>query len=285
MGIIATDIIEDNFVKKNTPSYNLSVLLGADRFSYAITGGDNSLLALKSYTFEGGKNQAHLHKAVQDIFIEDSTLSLPYNKVNVGLSNHVTTLVPNHLFEEEKASTYLEAQTDQLNGKIIQTNPMVSLGAKNVYAFEKEVLMLVKGYLPKANFFHSSSAFIEGALRTAPLEGTSKIYLNVYSNIIQIVLMNGSQLVFSNNFSFLSAKDLLYYVMLIFDQFKLSSDKIPVVLSGHIIKDSEIYRTLYKYIQTIEFNNTFPSISLGKNFGATSPHFFFDLFSLRLCES
>lgn len=285
MGIIATNITEDDFVKKNTPLYNLSVLIGADRFSYAITAGDNSLLALKSYTFEGGKNQAHLHKAVQDIFIEDAILSLPYKTIFVGLSNQVTTLVPSHLFDGEKASIYLEAQTDQMTRKTIQVNEMPSLGAKNVYAFDKEVLILVKGYLPNAHYFHASSALIEGAIRTAPPEGSSKIYLNIYSNIIQIVLMNGSKLIFSNNFSFMSAKDLVYYVLLVFDQFKLSAEEIPVVLSGHIVKDSEIYKTLYKYIKTIEFNNTSPSINFGKNFGNTAPYFFFDLFSLRLCES
>ena len=210
MGIITTNITEDNFVKKDTPSYNLSVLIGADRFSYAITGGDNSLLMLKSFQFENGKTPASLHKSVQDVFIEDSTLSLPYNKVIVGLSNHVMTLVPDHLYDAENTQVYLEAQTDQLNNKTIRMNEMKSLGAKNIYAFDKEVLILIKGYLPNAHFFHASSAFIEGAIRTAPPEGTSKIYLNIYASLIQIVLMNGSKLIFSNSFSFLSAKDMLY---------------------------------------------------------------------------
>jgi len=285
LGIVAFNIIERNFYAKNTSLYNLSVLIGADRFSYAITSNDNQLLALKSFTFETDKNQGSFQKEIQDIFIEDTTLSRPYNKIRVGLSNQVTTLVPDQLFDADKTNVYLEAQTDQLIRKTIQTNPIASLGAKNIYAYDKEALMLVKGYLPNAQFFHASSALIEGALRSGPNEGSSKIYLNIHSNIVQIVLMNGSKLIFSNNFSFLSEKDLLYYVMLVFDQFKLSPKEVTISLSGHVIKDSEIYKSLYKYIQTLEFNNTSPSISFGENFQGTPPHFFFDLFSLSLCES
>ena len=285
MGVIATDIIEDNFVKKDTPLYNLSVLIGADRFSYVVTDGANHLLALKTYSFDSSKDASVVRREIQDIFIEDATLTLPYNNVIVGLSNHITTLVPNHLFDEKNTATYLTAQTDQLQGKTIQVNPIKSLGAQNIYAYESEVLILIKGYLPNAHFFHASTAMIEGALLTAPKEDTSKIFLNIHSNIIQIVLMDGSKLIFSNNFSFLSSKDLLYYVMLVFDQFKLSPNTTPLVMSGHIVKDSEIYNTLFKYVEHIEFNNTSPSIHLGKKFNSTIPtYFFFDLFSLHLCE-
>ena len=285
MGIVATEIIEDNFVKKETPSYNLSVLIGADRFSYALTYGANHLLALKSYTFDSSKDNSNIRREIQDIFIEDSILTLPYNNVIVGLSNHITTLVPNHLFEEKNTSVYLKAQTNQLNNKTIQVHPIKSLDAQNIYAYNSEVLILIKGYLPNAHFFHASTAMIEGALRTAPNEGTSKIFLNIQSNLVQLLLMDGSKLIFYNNFSFLSSKDLLYYVMLVYDQFKLSPNDIPLIISGHVIKDSEIFNALYKYVNHIEFNNTSPSIHFGEKFRNTSPYFFFDLFSLRLCES
>ena len=284
MGITNTDIhiIEDDFVKENSSTYNLSILIGMDRFSYAIIDGQN-LLTLKSYKLSSDlKSEKELHTALQDIFIEDKILKLPFGKTTVGLTNNQSTLVPNNFFQKEATNTYLRNQISSLAKQQVFIDDIKNVKAKNVYAYNQEIYFLVKGYLPNAHFCHSSTATLQGFLSLS--QNTKKIYVNVKGDHLQIAFLDGKELVFYNAFSFEDEQNFIYHIVLIYNQFNLSTESVPTVLSGQITQDSKSYRILYRYINHIEFSDAPFSIRFGKKYQDIPTHFYFDLFSLGLCE-
>ena len=286
MGIINTNITEDNFVKKDSSSYNLSILIGMDRFSYAIIDSEKHLLALKSYLLKADITSAQpLQPALQEIFLEDKILKLSFNNTTVGLINNKSTLIPDKLFEPEETRVYLQNQVASLDNHQVFVDRVSDVAAKNIYAFDQEIFYLVKGYLPNAKFFHSSTSMLNGILSNQNGDVSKKVFINVKEDHLQIALVGGKELIFFNSFAYKDDKDFIYHVMLVFKQFDLDVENIPVFLSGQITDESKLYRMIYRYINQIQFSKAPSSINFGKNSKGIPPHFYFDLFSLDLCES
>ena len=77
------------------------------------------------------------------------------------------------------------------------------------------------------------------------------IFLNIKQRQVHIVVFEGADFVFSNIFAFESANDFVYYILLVYDQFKLKPEIDPVYISGQVVKESEIYKLLYRYVRNI----------------------------------
>ncbi len=286
MGIINTNIVEDNFEKNNSSSYNLSILIGMDRFSYAIMDSEKQLLVLKSYLLNADLASSEpLQPALKEIFLEDKILKLPFNSTTVGLINNKSTLVPDKLYQADDTRVYLKNQVESLDNHQVFVDRVDEVAAKNIYAFDQEIFFLVKESLPNADFFHASTSVLRGILSNQNGDITKKIFINVKGDHLQIALVAGKELIFSNSFSFKNDKDFIYHVMLVFKQFDLNEEKTPVFLSGQITDESKLYRIIYRYINQIQFSEAPTAVNFGKNSKGIPPHFYFDLFSLDLCES
>jgi hypothetical protein len=285
LGIINTNIIEDSFAEKDASKYNLSILIGMDRFSYAVLDDENHLLALKSYLISADLTVSKkLHPALQEIFMEDETLKLPFHKTTVAFINNKCTFVPNKFYQPEEVDTYLSKQVHSIETDQIFVDDVEMMKAKNVYAFDQEVYFLIKGYLSNVRFMHNSTSVLQGFFSNQNSTSGKKVYVNVKGDHLQIALLDNQELVFSNSFAFQNEQDFIYHVMLVFSQFNLSAESNSVILSGQITKDSKIYRMLFRYINKIQFSEAPSAIQLGGNYQGTPTHFFFDLFSLGLCE-
>ena len=98
-------------------------------------------------------------------------------------------------------------------------------------------------------------------------------------NILQIALFDGQALIFSNQFPFKSEKDFLYYTLLIYGQFKLDPETIPLHISGQLVKESAIYKKLYHYIRYTSFVPISSAYQLNSLLDKPD-YFFFDLLNI-----
>ncbi|MFK8104021.1 MAG: DUF3822 family protein, partial [Saprospiraceae bacterium] len=117
MGKISFEIFEDQFLVNSTQSYNLSILVGMDRFSYLISNNQQQVLGLRSYLYpEPSQNVAALKTALHNVFLEDKLLQLSYQKTTIACWYPKNTYVPNRLFQAENKSTYLEKMFEYEEG-------------------------------------------------------------------------------------------------------------------------------------------------------------------------
>ncbi|MEM6966624.1 MAG: DUF3822 family protein [Bacteroidota bacterium] len=284
MGIVNTDIVEDNFAKRNSSSYDLSILVGMDRFSYVIVNGDKQLLALKSYLLNADLDTSQpLQPALQAIFLEDKKLKLSYRNTYVGVVNSQSTFVPNRFFQAADASVYLKNQCTTSEEHQIFIDELQAVDAKNVYTFDREVFYLVKGFLPSARFFHNTTSLLQGFMKNQNGNNEKNVYVNVKGDHLQIALLEGKNLIFFNAYSYQTEHDFIYHVMLIYDQFNLSPENTPIYVSGQLTKDSKLFRIMYRFIKDVSLLKIPTTVFFGKNAEGIPPHFYFDLFSLELC--
>jgi len=280
---ISIDIYEESFVKNALPSYNLSALVGADRFSFLGFDQDQQKVQfLKSYTIHSNE-EVELKTFVHQVYNQDNLLNAPFQHSYVSIVNNFNTLVPERLYAEKYHSTYLEKLIpNDLNATYL-VDDITELEMKTVYSLDQGLKNILDGYFPNASFFHASTFFLKGARELSKHRKGYQLYLNVLGSNFQIVLFENQDLIFSNAFDFKTSKDFIYFTMLIFDQFKLKPEVVPLYLSGQISENSEIYQMIYKYIRHIHFVQLPNFLNFGPRIKQETSHHFFDLYCSKLC--
>ena len=256
-----------------------------DSFFYAILDSQDNLLLLRGHHFEEEINVfSELRDPIQRIFLEDKLLQLAYHKTKLAFINNNATLVPLRLYDPEQKKTYLQHLRALKDDDSIAVNMLSGIGANLVYAVSDPIYKMLLSYFPSGKFYHGFAPILMGYRRSMEHQHGSQIFLNVKENLLQLVLFDGNKLQFCNSFPFQTSKDFIYFVMLIFDQFKLKPESTAVHLSGLIERDSEIYKHLYRYIRHINFITQPSFVRFGEQFTGLKKYFYYDLFCLKLCE-
>lgn len=280
---ISIDIYEESFVKNALPSYNLSALIGADRFSFL--GYDQEqyqVQFLKSYAFHS-KEKEKTKSLIHQVYNQDTLLKSNFNKAALAINNSKSTLVPNRFFDESQIETYLGKLVDLSQNDVLLINDLPHLDAKNIFALDKGLKTIIEGYFPNAQILHASTLLISGAKELSKHRSGHQVYLNVYDSSLQIVLMEDQELLFCNSYEFKTADDFIYFTLLAFDQFKLKPEAIPLYLSGQITDDSSIYKLMYRYIRHIHFIQLPNFLHFGPRVKNQTSHHYFNLYCSKLC--
>ncbi len=78
-----------------------------------------------------------------------------------------------------------------------------------------------------------------------------QLHLYITPQIAYFYYQLGKQPTYYNSFHYKNKEDLLYYIMLVYKMLNLQTDSYPLILSGMIEKESEIYHLLYQYIRNV----------------------------------
>ena len=273
---IGYNIFEEDFNKDQIHTYNLSVLLGADRLYYLVTNAEHKVLGLRTYTFGETLNP------ITTILKEDNILNANYQQIKIGVFANQITLVPVALYLEEEAQTYLEATTELKRNDIVLADSIGEI--KGIFSYDEEALNALLSAFPKATVSHVSSGLIQN-FKSNFDSTTQNIFANIYANSVSITVVDKGALIFHNIFSFKTSTDCLYYILLVYKQLNINPQKIPLYVAGEFVEEAEIYQALFKYIKTLKFVTHPNFYTFGKAIKKALPaNLFFDLYSLKLCE-
>ena len=99
------------------------------------------------------------------------------------------------------------------------------------------------------------------------------------------ITLESKHLKFFNSFNYKTAEDLIYYLLFTYEQLQLNPDQTPLIISGEIEEDSEVYKLLFKYIRNISFTRRNPNYNYSFVFNQTKEHFYYKLLNQHLCVS
>jgi len=279
------DIIDASFDKYFSTEYTLSILIGMDSFFYFIEDIHANALVLKHIPFDkdiddalGGKDLA-----LQKVLMTEKFLQLPYAKVNICYSSTKFTIVPEEIFNKHHLKSYLSQVTRVQDDQTISMCRLSKLDATIVYSVEKTVMDVAKSYFPGAMHLHIISPLIMQAHQYVRNHKGHQVFIHVGNGILGIVLFKGASLQLANTFCYETNQDFLYHTLLIYDQFKLNSETVPVILTGRVQKKSELYELLQTYIRNIQFKQSPSYYHYGPSFQDVNFHFYQDLLSIKLC--
>lgn len=273
MGKIRLEILEENFSKYTTNQYRLSILIGMDSLSYIVTNAQAEVLLLREC--------ALTETPLADFLLQDEYLRLSYQSTQVALSSSIFTFLPTRLYNISEKKSYLQHVASISADIEVRADELKEINAVNVYGIPKSTFDTLHKFAGGSHIFHTATALITNLLKRK--NNSRNLYMHVHEGSVTVVLLEGKSLLFVNTFSYVSAKDFVYYVMLVFEQFKLAPEEVPAYISGKILEESEVYAMIHRYVPRLEFLPAPDFLKFSPRWNQHQPHFFADLFGLTQC--
>jgi hypothetical protein len=284
---VSYDILESGFNKKLSTAYQLSILIGVDSLVYfAFDTNNNEALLLRSvpYMQVSGTTNFSLTEELKKIFAREDLLTYLFRRVKITLPDIQPVLVPARLYNEYEKTTYFNELMSDGNGEGIQNDEVEELALQILYPTDTALSSVLKKQFPTAKFYNNATPFLLGCRKTADEERQKNLFIHFTQNSIYIALFEKKNLLFFNTFGYQTAGDVLYYVLLTYNQHNLDTAQQPLNISGQLMANAEIYKTLFRYIGELKFVQ-FPNfLQFSRKFSDVQQHFFFDLYSLALCK-
>jgi hypothetical protein len=278
LGRLIFEIIEDNYGRSFTSALELSILLGVDSFTYMISDGNKQSRLLKDFSLEKNvKPEVEIKKIIE----KEKHLKSAFRSVLLGIDNSYSTLIPSSFYEEKERNAYLNHLTPLGKDMAVFTDSLEGQSTKSVFAVDSTMLAVFEEHLPGFHISHFSSTLIQALELHAKTHPGHQVYVYFRPKSIRIILFDNGSVKFTNNYQFTGVKDVLYYVLLVLELHSLDNAETPVFLLGQLLRDSEIYRLLHRYINKLFFFEHEASGKMGSKLSKMPSWFFYDVLSLR----
>ena len=103
----------------------------------------------------------------------------------------------------------------------------------------------VRSCFPNVKFHTQYACLLRSLISNT---GDDKVYLFFYPNYFSLIAMKDGRLEFLKTKSYIAADDVLYFVLNVFRQYKISNST-EILTGGFIDEQSKLYQTLYQYLE------------------------------------
>ena len=232
----------------------LSIQFNLDGFSFSVY----NIISKKEeyfreYEFENSQvTPENLLLKIKDIFNTDSQLQNDFLSVLVIHQNNLSVLVPNRYFNEKELSSYLNFNVKKLTIDYVAFDHLKVLESKNIYIPYININNYLFQNFGEFEYKHHSTVLIEKLLKsTNSIEKT--MFVNVSKTSLDIVVIENTQLILFNTFSYNTKEDFIYYILFVAEQLNLNVNKFSLHFTGKVNLDDAIYKITYKYIKNVYF--------------------------------
>ena len=256
-----------NIVLKKTNDIRLSIQFSLDGFSFYIQDNiTKEALFFSEYLFEEKQvSPEEVLKIITSIFTSDLNLQNEFSSVLVIHQNELYTLVPQKYFDEQQLSNYLNFNIKTLKTDFIAFDNIEINNSNNVYVPYININNYLFQNFGEFTYKHHISVLIEKLISKNNNEAL-QFYVNVSFSTFDVIVLDGKKLEFANSFSYHSKEDFIYYILFVFEQLKLDTEKVPLYFMGKISLESEIYKITFEYIRNVFFkeskNTIFKNLNL-----------------------
>jgi len=275
-----------------TKNYDLSIRLLPDGFSFAVFDTiKERLLSLEEFRFTAAQNLLSAFgfqpfiEWLDEIYEVRIILKEDFRQVKILLGGIKYTLMPVSLIANEDCRQYLAFNHPVSSDSFVKSDKLKTADAFLIHAVETPLQQWLEKNFSDALCFHNCTALLNAFyLGVKGGKGITRVLLNIQSDVIDLMVYRGDQLVYCNSFYYSASTDLLYYVLFVMEQLKIDTEETTVFLSGNIEHESEIFKLLESWIRNlrlVELPLNHRYYQLMNNNGL---HRYFDLLNIATCE-
>ncbi|MCK5822249.1 MAG: DUF3822 family protein [Bacteroidales bacterium] len=279
-------ILDNSFDINITSSYHLSLQLHSGGLTFAILNTVHmKFLAFKNIVFEEKLDGDALFQKLNVLLSTEGYLKRNYKLCRVFYTYPKASLIPAPLFDKAESALYSEFMGQSENGLIQLEKYIKEIDAYLVYSIPENIHNLAMNSLDSPIFFHQAIPMIENAMiATRNTQGNNRVYAHIHPNFMDIIVIQDRKLLLYNSFPYKTEKDLVFYILYLFDLFQLPSQHTILELAGFIDERTEFFLMLKKYIKDIVFQEFNRSFNYSYKFNELPQHHFSNLINLFRCE-
>lgn len=204
------DIIDETFDRDRTSTYELSIQVSLNGFSYAVKDTiRNTFIALFNTGWQGfSVGMVDYRNFISKLIEAKPWLNGEFKNVIVAFNLPYFTAVPLEFFEPSKSKLIFEQVHSIPDGFELGFTELKHLSLVILYAAPHEFINEWKSLHGGSFFTHSLQSFIR-----VPYSYTAKPFLQVDidQQHLTVILHNNSQLLATNSFTCKSTTDVVYY--------------------------------------------------------------------------
>ncbi len=279
-------IIDDSFDLNVTSSYHLSIIAHTRGFSFAVMDAVRmKFMVFKNNWFGDALKGDQFYDKIETIIAVDGYLNHNYKKISFCLANPQATLIPEPMFQVSDKDSFRPYLGEISDDDILIERFIPSLDSYILFSLPSRIYNQALNILDGPQFYHQSHPLIENALSGSKAKtGKSVVYVNIFNEFMDAVVIDDGQLKLYNSFPYKTDKDLVFYILYLYDQFKLLSENTRLEIAGLINENSELVSLLKRHIRHIQFQEFNRSFSYSYTFNELSQHHFSNLINLFRCE-
>ncbi len=266
------------FDKALCDKYNLSIRMQPDGLFYSVYDPvEGKYIGFEAVVLAGVSeiyNYISGHPFLNKLFNKKISLFPAYK----------FTLIPTPLFIEGKENEYIDFAHLITPNEVVGAINLNSANAKMIYAADHSWIQIIEDHFNESIRYPMTAAFIDLVLLKYRTSRTSGMFINIYEQNFDLLLIENGKLKYCNNFNYKSDEDLIYYTIFVVDQLNVNAEKIDVKLMGSINEKSGMLKLLRKYIRNVELLNLGEDTRLSYAMADIAIHNYPDLFNSRLCE-
>lgn len=284
--------VDPQFETTQGLQYRLSVLLCEDGFSFLISDiSSHKLLCLSSYELSHAgihSNESAGWPPNENGYFDDlrknELAQITYGQVDIAIASNKITVAPHDFLEpENKKKIITVAHTVHATEEIL-TEPIFDLGPVVAIAIPSYIKVSCERIFPGSILHASAAVFVKAVLQSHSQSIARQIFLNLYNSFFEIVVIQGSRLLYLNTFRFTAPSDVLYYVIFVLEQLGFVPSEENVTITGNISGNETIFTLLKMYCASLTYAERPENISYGDSFAGIGLHTYFTLLNLSLCE-
>lgn len=248
-------IIQTNNKINPNENFILSIQVSLSGLSFCILNSEpNSIYYFKQFKFAKKHTPEEVLEKLLHYFNTEEALQTGFKSVQVIHENELSALVPRPLFSEDQMADYLKFNTKILNTDYISYDEVMANDSVNVYVPYVNINNYLYDRFGSFEYKHFSTILIETILANESLSSGKKMYVHVCDFHFEIIVLENKQLKLYNSFEYHTKEDFIYYILFTAEQMKLNPEEFPLILTGHIRPEDELYSIVYKYIRHVSFS-------------------------------
>jgi hypothetical protein len=221
-------------------------------------------------------DELEMEESLIHIFDPYKKANLQYKKVVICSAFPESLLVPRKFFSQE--SDLLKIVYD-----IRSERQFYDFAGQwqlvNFYALPASVLEFINDEFPVVSFRHVYTPLLK-----VPGEDYAPEQINVHflNKQFRVMVKKENSLLLMQTYAFTIPMDVIYYLLKICNEFGMSQQQIPLILSGFIENESVLYKVIYQYFANVAFAKTTDMEMPEHHF---PQHYFTSIHNLAACVS
>ncbi len=276
--------LDQSLNPQKSQHYQIFIQTGPDGFSFCILDKSrNKFIGFKHYALPEHPSRHKLFDIFQEIFKKEEFFKYEYHSAGIIYKSHRTTLLPASLYDRDSLKLFYEfnhqlEKLDELHANYIKI-PDVYL----LFPVHSDLSNMAIQTFPDIKFYNQASPLINNALSDDPPEGGKGIWASFQQDFFDVVVIDHSKLILHNTFQYRDPKDVLYFILYIYDKLGLSPADQATILLGKVNKNSEMVAFLKKYIRNVRFCKRSKHTEYSHALDPVEEHRFANLFNLVHC--
>jgi hypothetical protein len=274
-----------------TNNYDLSIRILPDGFVFAVFDTLKSkFIFLEEYRYPYTASLQSVYGSkefcnwLDYIFIQSYLLQENYNQISILTAGLKYTLMPEPLFDPANARKYLGFNHVIQHVDVVHYDMVKAPQASLIFSVPSHLSEWINTHYPASRQLHSCGALIRSFyLQFKGGSPVTRILANVQVDMIDIIILKGSEFLFCNSFRFTTQTDLLYYLLFVMEQLKINTEESPLYLSGVVEKESELYKLLATYFRFVGFIPDAEDRKFSSCFDHAPLSRYYDLLNVSLC--